>query len=116
MDCVSVFGIKCYAFHGCIDEEAKAGGYFTVNAKVFGDFKKAAIEDDLSLTVDYVMVSKIVVEEMKKRSKMIESVALRIINRIKEKYTIAQEVEIEIVKHRAPIELDVNHVSVILRA
>jgi len=112
MDTVRINQIKCYAYHGCIDEEAQAGGYFTVDIEVSGNWRTAAATDQLSDAVDYVALSEIAVEEMKIRAALIEQVAYRIADRIQEKYPSAERTRVSITKLRAPIELDVDSVTV----
>lgn len=114
MGVVEVNGISIHAFHGCIDEEAIVGGEFTVNVRVHAPFLHAALTDDLHEAIDYVVVAEIVKEEMKIRAKLIEAVALRIIKSILNRFKIATEVEVTLIKHRAPIQLDVKNVSVYL--
>ena len=84
MNLIKVHGIRTYSFHGCLDEETKIGGNYIVNIDVFCNFKKAAKNDDLSITVDYVNIKNIVVKEMKNNQKLIESVAYNIIEKIDE--------------------------------
>ena len=78
---ILVSGIKIYAFHGCLDEEAKIGSDYQVDVEINTDFSNAALTDNLSQTVDYVQVNKIVKEEMLIRSKVLEQVGQRILNR-----------------------------------
>jgi len=111
MDVLRISGIKVYAYHGCIPEEAKVGGYFTVNTAFFGTFAEAAEKDDLNLAIDYVTVSKLVNEQMSTSNKLIETVAYRILKKLKNAFQIAEEVEVTIIKHKAPIEMPVNEVS-----
>ena len=75
--------IQCHAFHGCMEEEARIGGRFSVDVEVTGDFSEAVSADDLSVTVDYVIVHRIVKSEMAIRSRLIEHVAGRILREIK---------------------------------
>lgn len=114
MHIVEVNGIKVYAFHGCIDEEGDTGGNFTIDIKVWTDFTKAIETDDLNHAVDYVKIAEIVTEQMKIRSKLIEVVAHRIITEIKSQFQIAEKVAVKIMKQRAPIQLDVEEVAVII--
>jgi dihydroneopterin aldolase len=114
MGVVEVSGIAVRAFHGCIDEEALVGGEFTVNARVHAPFKKAALTDDLNEAIDYVVVTEIVKQEMAIRAKLIEVLAMRIINAIQKRYPQSTEVEVTVIKHRAPIQSDVKSVSVYL--
>lgn len=111
---IKVNKIKVYAYHGCLEEEAKIGGHYEINVVLHTDFMEAAKTDDLSLTIDYVLVNKIVKEEMAIRSKLIEDVALRIHNRFKKELKNLHKSSIEIVKVSPPINGDVESVSVIL--
>jgi dihydroneopterin aldolase len=80
---IEVNGIKIYAFHGCLPEEEKIGGHYTVDVMLNTDFTLAALNDDLDKTIDYVDVNRIVCEEMAIRSKLIEHVGQRILDRFK---------------------------------
>ena len=73
MNVIQVYGIRTYAYHGCLEEEKIIGGNYIVDVDVFCDFKSAAIEDDLNKTIDYVDVKDIVVLEMKSPFKLIEA-------------------------------------------
>lgn len=107
---IDVNNIKCYAYHGCLPSETKIGTHYVVKVSAFGDFSEACIGDDLSKTVDYCVVSDIVVEEMKQASKLIEHVAHRILNALKKAYNDA-EFEVCITKLSPPIMQDVGNVS-----
>ena len=116
MGVVEVTGIKVRAFHGCIEEEALVGGDFSVDVKVHAPFKIAAETDDLNEAIDYVLVTDIVKEEMAIPAKLIEVVVMRIVKSIQIKFPIATKVEVRLIKHRAPIEVDVKSVSVYLNS
>lgn len=116
MGVVSVKGIKVRAFHGCIDEEALVGGEFTVNVNVTAPFKLAYTNDNLEEAIDYVAISEIVIKEMAVRAKLIETVAYRILTATRKLYPWSTEIDITIIKHRAPIEKDVAEVSVYLNS
>lgn len=109
---IEVNGIQLYAFHGCLEEEARIGGKYQVDVKISTDFTEAAIFDDLTKTVDYVVVNKIVAEEMAIRSKLIEHVGLRILNRLKTEIIHTANYRVRIVKISPPINGDVINVAV----
>jgi dihydroneopterin aldolase len=109
---IEVNGIKLYAYHGCMEEEAKIGGHYLVDILVQTDFTIAAQTDDLSKTVDYVAVNKIVKEEMAIRSKLIEHVGLRILNRIESEVAGILGISVKIKKLCPPINGDVEHVAI----
>lgn len=81
MGIIQVNNIKLYAFHGCLEEESKIGSDYRVDVEVKVDLKKSAKTDELSDTVDYVHLNHIVKEEMAIRSKLLEEVAQRILDR-----------------------------------
>ena len=112
--CVEVNGIKLYAFHGCLPEEEKIGGHYCVDVYLETDFSEAASNDDLSKTVDYVVVNKIVIEEMAIRSKLIEHVGQRIYIQIKKTVKNIDFLRVKVTKVSPPINGDVNNVAIII--
>jgi 7,8-dihydroneopterin aldolase/epimerase/oxygenase len=111
---IKVNKIKLYAYHGCLAEETKIGGNYEVNVVLHTNFMKAAECDNLSFTIDYVLVNKIVHEEMAIPSKLIEEVGLRILNRFKKELNQVEKSSVEIVKLCPPINGDVESVSIII--
>lgn len=112
---IQVEGIKVRAFHGCLQEEARIGGDYIVDVELEYDFLEAAKEDNLLLTADYVDVYNIVKEEMAHRSRLIETVALRIINKIKKEIKGVEQVMVKVVKIAPPMNGEVEKVSVTLK-
>jgi dihydroneopterin aldolase len=111
---IEVNDIKLYANHGCLTEEGKIGGYYSVDVSLTTDFSHATLTDDLSHTVDYVLINKIVEEEMLIRSKLIEHVGQRIVNRIKKEVSRLISLRVKIIKHSPPIDGDVANVAIII--
>ena len=111
---IEVNGIKVYAFHGCLPEEGKIGGHYTVDVSMVTDFGAAAVSDELSETIDYVDVNRIVTEEMAIRSKLIEHVGQRIVGRIKKEIKNVHSLCVKVVKICPPINGDVNNVAIII--
>lgn len=112
MGIIKVDGIKLYAFHGCLPEEAVIGGNYIVNVVLYTDFGKAAQTDELIDTIDYCDVYQIVKEEMAIRSKLIEHVAQRITDRFKIAFPTLQKSEVTVVKIAPPMNGSVEQVSV----
>lgn len=115
MGTIRLKNIKIYAFHGCLIEEGQIGSDYLVNLSVKADLKKAANSDALVDTVDYVMLQQIVREEMAVRAKLLEHVAMRIIDSIFLKLQMINEVKISVAKRNPPIGGDVAEVSVIMK-
>lgn len=114
MNLIQVKGIRCYSFHGCLEEESKIGGHFEVDVDLWCNFKSAADGDILESTINYVDVNRIVEEEMAIASKLIETVAYRITNRFKSSFPTLEKSRVEIRKINPPLEGDVSHVAVIV--
>ena len=111
---ILIEGIKLYAYHGCMKEEALIGGNYIIDISIEADLSKPSRSDKLNDTIDYVTVYEIVKKEMSVRSKLIEHVAKRIINKLKKKFSDAESIEVKVTKLNPPINGEVEKVSVIL--
>ena len=114
MGIIQVNNIKLYAFHGCLEEEAKIGSDYRVDVEVKADLKKSAKTDELSDTVDYVHLNHIVKEEMAIRSKLLEEVAQRILDRFFKELRMIRKAKISVAKINPPIGGNVQEVLIIL--
>jgi len=111
---IEVNDIRLYAYHGCLPEEGKIGGHYSVNIRVSTDFSSSTQTDNLADTVDYVLINKIVEEEMMIRSKLIEHVGQRIIERLKKEVPCLISLHVKIIKHSPPIDGNVANVAIII--
>jgi len=114
MGIIKLDNIKVYAYHGCLEEEAKIGSDYRVDLEVEADLTKSAISDDLVDTVDYVHLNAIVKQEMAIRSKLLEHVARRIIERVLVELPTVNKVKLSVSKINPPIGGDVKQVCVVL--
>ena len=99
--------------HGCMVEEGKIGSEYSVNIEIHADLLKSAQTDQLEDTVDYVHLNQIVHDEMAIRSKLLETVAAKILNRIGKEIQQVQYAEVRISKMNPPMGGNVEKVSVI---
>ena len=114
LNIIKINKIKLYAYHGCLPEEALIGGNYEVNVVLHTDFMEAAQTDDLSKTIDYVLVNQIVKEEMAIRSKLIEHVTKRIHDNLLNKFKSISTLQVKVTKLNPPMNGDVEKVSVIV--
>ncbi|AEV33310.1 dihydroneopterin aldolase [Owenweeksia hongkongensis] len=114
MDRIEVEGIKLFGYHGCLDEEGKIGTDYRVNVTVWGDLHRPAQTDELKDTLDYVIINRVVKQEMAVRSKLIEHVAQRILDGLMAEMPLVQKAEIKLSKLQPPINGDVESVSVVM--
>ncbi len=114
MGYIQLSNIKTYSFHGCMDEEEKIGTEFRTDLKVKTDLTQAANTDNLKYGLDYTRLNEIVMEEMKLRSKLMETVALRIIKKIFNECSLADEVEVKVSKLNPPVGGNIESVSILM--
>ncbi|MBO6605352.1 dihydroneopterin aldolase [Psychroserpens sp.] len=112
MGIIKVENIRVYAFHGCLKEETKIGSDYRVDLEVKANLKTSAESDELADTVDYVLLNNIVVEEMVIASKLLETVAQRILNRIFNEDALVSKATVSVSKLNPPIGGDVEAVTI----
>lgn len=114
MGTIKISNIKVYAYHGCLVEEGKIGSDYRIDLAVKADLTKSAKTDHLADTVDYVHLNKIVKEEMAVRTKLLETVASLILDRILLEIPIVNKAKIKVSKLNPPIGGNVEMVSIIM--
>ncbi len=112
MGTIKLQNIRTFSFHGCLIEESKIGSDYRIDLEIEADLKKSSISDALHDTVDYVLLNKIVVEEMAIRAKLLEHVAKRILDRILTEQTLVTFAKVAVSKLNPPIGGDVEAVTI----
>jgi dihydroneopterin aldolase len=112
MSVIRINNIRVHARHGCLPEEAVIGGTYRIDAEIFTDFSAAAQTDDLTKTVDYCDVQRIVVREMAVRSKLIEHVLHRIGQAMIQELPRIDRLQLTLTKLAPPMGGDVESVAV----
>jgi len=112
MGIIKVENIRVYAYHGCLKEETQIGSNYRVDLKVKANLQTSATTDKLMDTVDYVLLNRIVKEEMSKPSYLLETVARRILNRIFNEDALVKKATVWIGKINPPIGGDVECVTI----
>ena len=113
MGLINIEGIRVFAYHGHLPEEAKLGGHFIINVWVTIDTSEVEKTDDLKDTIDYVKIIEIVKQQMSIRANMIEVPAKRIVDTILALEKV-QKVKVEVEKIQPPIDATFNKISVII--
>ena len=112
MGIITLKNIRTYSYHGCLIEESKIGSDYLVNLDITTDLTQSRLSDQLSDTVDYVLLNHIVVTEMAIRSNLLEHVADRIIKRIFNESQSVTRARVEVSKLNPPIGGDVEAVTI----
>lgn len=100
---VALEGLSFHAYHGVYAYERDTGNNFEVDIAVETDFSLAAVHDDINGTVDYEVLYRIVKDEMEKPSRLIETVAEKIVNDVLSELPAVIKVDLTIAKLTPPI-------------
>ena len=114
MGTIKISNIRVYAYHGCLVEEGKIGSDYRIDLSVKANLTPSAKTDHLADTVDYVYLNRIVKEEMAVRTKLLETVASLILDRILLELPLVNKVKIKVSKLNPPIGGNVEMVSIIM--
>jgi len=103
---ISLENVRFYSPIGYYEEEQILGNEFFVTVTVCYPFKNPDSEN-INNTVNYEELYQVLVEIMSPKRKLLESAAEDILNKIIEKYSFLNEVEINIRKINPPFGGDV---------
>jgi dihydroneopterin aldolase len=112
MGTIKLKNIRTYSYHGCLVEEGKIGSDYSIDLEVKTDLRKSSLSDKLEDTVDYVLLNRIVEEEMAIRSQLLEHAAHRIIKRIFDEVAAISTITLAVSKLNPPIGGDVEAVTI----
>jgi 7,8-dihydroneopterin aldolase/epimerase/oxygenase len=100
---VALEGLEFHAYHGVYPHERNSGNWFEVDISVETDFTQGANTDEISGTVNYETLFQIIKTEMERPSKLLETVAEKIVHDVLEQIPEAIEVYFKISKINPPI-------------
>jgi 7,8-dihydroneopterin aldolase/epimerase/oxygenase len=100
---IALEGLEFHAYHGVYPHERDSGNWFEVDVVVEADFTEGAVRDEISGTVNYETLFRIIKEEMEKPSKLLETVAKQVVDHILEELPSVQLVDLKISKLNPPI-------------
>ncbi|MEZ5033019.1 MAG: dihydroneopterin aldolase [Saprospiraceae bacterium] len=95
---VGIQNLRIHAFHGVYPEEALVGHWFCIDLRVEIPPTLIPEVDDLDTTLNYASLHMICTEVMSERADLLETVAYRIIRRIRKSHAQAGEIRIRIAK------------------
>lgn len=112
MSTIKIEKLEVYANIGDFEFEKKMRQKFLITLEMETDFTEVAKSDLLQDTVDYVKVISICKEEMEKPTDLIESMVVRIAEKIKASFQKISSLSVCIEKPEAQLNSVVNSVSV----
>lgn len=114
MSTISIEGMEFFAYHGCFDEEQVIGTKFLVDLYLETQTQEAEFSDDLSKTINYQLVYLMVKDEMLQKSKLLEHVGRRILNRLQKEFPSIEAATLKISKLNPPLGGKIDNVSITL--
>jgi dihydroneopterin aldolase len=112
-DAIKILGISATGYHGVFPEERREGQPFICDITLYFDLSPAGATDNLSMTVDYGAVAKVVEAEITGDAvDLIERLATIIADKILDTFLLVDSVEVTIHKPLAPVGVTVSDIAV----
>ncbi len=116
MNKIEVKKIKFKANHGVFDFEKENGQYFYLDINIKTNFEETLFDDNLNNTIHYGHISEDAILFLQKNTfDLIETAIYRLTDFLFNKYKKIEELELQIYKPQAPVELDFENISVKLK-
>ncbi|ACL75685.1 dihydroneopterin aldolase [Ruminiclostridium cellulolyticum] len=113
MDKIIIEDLELYAYHGVAEEEKKLGQMFLISLEISADLSTAARNHDLSSTLNYAEVCRVVQEVVQSdKYDLIETVAYKIMEGIFINFHKAVSVKIKLKKPWAPMGYHLRYAGV----
>lgn len=104
MDKIILKDLGFYGYHGVFEEEKKLGQKFFIDIKLYGDFREAGKNDDLSKSVHYGEVYELVKTIVEDRSyDLLEALAENICKEVLESFDLVEKIKLRVKKPEAPV-------------
>lgn len=104
--------MEFYAYHGCFAEEQIIGGKFLITVKIVTDTVEAEKSDNITKTINYQEVYAVIKKEMAQKSKLLEHVASRIADALKNHFPAVEKISVKVTKINPPVGGKMGGVSV----
>ena len=111
---IKIEHMEFYAYHGHYKEEQIVGNRFLLDLEIETNMQKAAESDELEDAVNYQQAYKIVRQEMKIKSKLLENIAKRILDSLYKEMSGINKATVTIRKMNPPMGGQIKSVNVTL--
>jgi dihydroneopterin aldolase len=95
-------GLEFFAYHGVSEAERQTGNKYIVDIRIISDFEQAFQTDSIRQTIDYQKLYQIVKVEIEKPTKLLETIAKRVSDKVHENFSV-HSVEVSVSKLNPPI-------------
>ncbi len=112
-DTIKLTSVSAIGYHGVLDHERRDGQPFITDVVLHLDVSAAAATDDLAKTADYGAVAEAVVALVTGQPHdLIETLSVRIAEKLLADFPVVDAVEVTIHKPKAPIQVPFGDVSI----
>ena len=116
MDQIFIRDLRFHAYHGVYQFERSKGQEFVISAVLYTDTRSAGNSDDLSRSTDYGAVCQFLRDYLTHNTfRLLEAAAEQVCRALLLQFPLVREVELELQKPNAPIELEFGTVGVRVR-
>ncbi len=113
MDQITINNLEVFGNHGVYEEEKRLGQKFLVSVNLYLDLRPAGRNDEITETVNYGKVCRLINDHMREHSyQLIEAAAEHLASKLLLTYKSVRGVRVEVKKPWAPIGLPLEAVSV----
>jgi len=113
MDRINIKNLEVFARHGVLPEENVLGQKYLISAGLYMDLRGAGKSDDLSKTIDYAELCRVIREFVEDNAFcLIETIAERLAEKLLIENRMLQRIWLEVKKPWAPIAMPLETVSI----
>jgi dihydroneopterin aldolase len=114
-DQIVLTGIHGFGYHGLFEQERKDGQDFFVDLTLAVDLQAASQSDAIADTVNYALITDLVVEEIISNPvNLIEKLAFRIAERVLNQHLKVMSVTVTVHKPQAPVAAQLKDIAVVV--
>ena len=111
---IEIEEMEFYAYHGHYEEERIVGNRFLLDLTIEGNCNAAAKSDNINDALNYQIAYKVIREQMKQKSHLLENIAQRILDALFENLEGIKKARIKVRKMNPPMGGQIKSVSVTL--
>lgn len=109
---IEIEEMEFYAYHGHYKEERIVGNRFLLDLRIETNCDKAAVSDRIHDALNYQTAYKVICEQMKQKSHLLENIAQRILDALFENLDGIKKASIKVRKMNPPMGGQIKSVSV----
>ncbi len=101
-----------FAYHGVSPQENVVGNEYILSLRLGADITRAMETDDVTDTLNYAEVYRVLKEEMEIPSKLLEHVGGRLVRRLFREFPTLEHIDLKIAKRNPPMGADIASAGV----